>query len=1770
MKLNKFLSVEEKGVRHHTLVTILQERALAEPSREAFTFLGEGGAEEHRVDYASLARQARAIAARLQAEDAPGERALLLYAPGPEYVAAFFGCLFAGVVAVPVYPPDPGRPERSLSRLLAIIRDSGARWALTTSALRGFADALLTEAPELAGLRWLTTDDLPLEASERWRSPEVDTATVAFLQYTSGSTAAPKGVVLTHGNLLHNLAAIHERFGLTRASRGVIWLPPYHDMGLIGGVLAPIHGGLPVDLMSPLTFLQDPFVWLKAISERKGTCSGGPNFAYELCVRKITDAQKATLDLSSWELAFCGAEPVRAETLEAFAQAFAPCGFRREALYPCYGLAEGTLIVTGASRGQGARVRAFWRKELEAHRAVPVGPDEARAHEAQPQVSCGEAVPEQRVCIVDPGTRARLVDGRVGEIWVQGPSVAQGYWRRPTETEQAFGARVEGEDGGPWLRTGDLGFLHEGELFVTGRLKDLIIVRGRNHYPQDLERTVERSHPALRPGCTAVFSLAIGGTEEVAVVQELDRRYPGQDWPTIADAIRRAVAEQHGLSVHTVTLIRAGTLPKTSSGKVQRSACRDAWLAGRLDPVHTASPAEEGPGRLSREALLALPEDERLPMLVRVLARAGALPPGARPEEATPITLGLDSLALVELKHRIEQDLGVRLDLRLLLEGQPLGVLAAHLLEAVRAAPQPDAVPFPPDREAHLLLTPGQRALWFLHQLKPTSPAYVLARAARIHGPLDVAALRRAFDALVERHPSLRATFPTLGEEPIQRLHARRPDVLQVMDVASEDERELHRRLQEEAFRPFDLGRGPLLRATLLSRAPDEYVLLLAVHHIIADFWSLAVLVDELCRLYEAGPGGAALPPAGHPAAWLQWQQQYLAGQAQQADWAYWQQQLAGPLPQLALPPATTQPSDAPAPAPVHHFTLGRDVRRRVEDFSRRHAVTLQTSLLAAFQALLHRLSGQNDIIVGTPVATRGAAGAARLVGYCVNTLPLRVDLAGGPGFAALVRRASAAVHGALKHQEFPFPLIVERLRPERLADRTPIFQTLFVYQRAPLPEHPELAAFAVGTGSARLRLGAANVELLPLAPAASPFELMLAIAPTEDGLACAFEYDPARFDAGLVERLAAQYEHLLASALANEDTPVSRLPLLPPAQLDAHLRHWNATTRSYPPGACLHTLVAAQARRTPDAVALVHGTERVTYAALLARAGGLATRLRQQGVGPEVRVGVFAYRTVDLVVGLLAVLEAGGAYVPLDPAYPRQRLDFIVRDARVSIVLTQRDLEARLPAHEATRLYLDGMRSENLPALVSPPVAVHPDNLAYVLYTSGSTGQPKGVAISHRSAASFVQWAGETFSPEELAGVLAATSICFDLSVFELFATLSHGGRVILADTALHLPELPAAAEVTLINTVPSAIAELLSVRGIPVSVRTINLAGEPLTRGLVRRLYAETRATRVVNLYGPSETTTYSTFTALPAEPIEPVSIGRPVANTQVYVLDRHLQPVPVGVRGELYIGGVGVARGYLERPLLTAERFLPDPFSSTPGARMYKTGDHVRHRPDGTLEFLGRADHQVKLRGFRIELGEIESALRQHPSVRDAVVVTWGADAGRQLVAYVVPASRTPDGTGPGASAQSLREHLRGRLPEFMVPGAIVLLDVLPLTPNGKVDRTALPAPHSGQPDTGPEYLAPRNELEARIAAVWADLLQRERVGVYDNFFDLGGNSLLAIRLATRLSAALQVQASVRTVFEHRTVAALAENLARARPSSSAPGPITVQPRVPYRSE
>ena len=1723
---------------HHLFLTeALRETALSRPTQTAFTFLdGAGGATP--LNYGDLDRQALAIAAQLQQLGGTGRRALLLYPPGLEFVAAFLGCLYGGVVAVPAYPPTS---ERSLPRLLAIARDARPALALTSSELLGKLRPLAARLSGFDAITWVATDQISADLAGEWRDPRPGPEALAFLQYTSGSTAAPKGVMVSHGNLQHNEEMIRRAFGQSAESVIVGWLPLYHDMGLIGNVLQPLYLGAQCILMSPTVFLQRPLSWLEAISRYRATTSGAPNFAYGLCVRKIGEEQRAGLDLASWEVAFNGAEPVRPETLERFAQTFAPQGFRRDAFYPCYGLAEATLFVSGGGKGNPPAVAAFDSSALERHEAVP-SPADGRS-----LVGCGRAWMDQRIEIVDPESGRRAGAGQVGEIWISGPSVAQGYWGQREATEHDFHAHLADTGEGPFLRTGDLGFLRGGELFVTGRRKDLLILRGRNLYPQDIERTVEESHPALRRGCGAAFAVEADGEERLVVVQELDPHRRDEAGAAL-EALRRAVAEEHEAQVHQAVLVRAGTVPKTSSGKIQRHAARAAFLAGTL-AVEAAgalpSAVPEAVGGIDREALLGLPEPQReaalRPALRALAARAMRISPAELREDRPLTAFGLDSLAAIEIQYELESALGVVVDLAELLRGITLQQLAARLLagpadEAAanrRAEMAPVPVAVPADGAP---LTHGQEALWFLQRLQPSNAAYNIAAATDVRPALDAGALRRALELLTERHEALRYALAETAAGPVQRVCPGRTLDFRATDATGWSPAQLAARLREIADRPFDLERDPLLRVALFQTSAGGSTLLLVIHHIVADLWSLALLVSELSELYPRLLQGDVEPLpalALRYTDYVAWQERLLAGERGEALWAYWREQLRGELPTLDLPSDRPRPHLQTFNGGERSEWLSRDLLERIRSLGARHDATLYVTLLAAYQALLHRYSGQEEVLVGSPIFGRAAAALADLVGYFVNPVVLRSRLTDRETFVDVLARARETTLGAFEHHDYPFPLLVERLQPERDPSRSPLFQALFVMEHTPLRMGAELAALALGQPGLRVELGGLVLEPRPIGRSTAQLDLELLVAESGRGLGLVLVYNSDLFDAGTVERFLRHLRTLVAAAVDQPERQVAELPLLAANERSQLLVEWN-DSGDVPAGErCLHDLVAAQAATTPEAEAVVCDGVRLTYGELERRANRLAAHLRSLAVGPEVVVGILTRRSPEMLVAMLATLKAGGAYLPLDPAYPEERLAFMAEDSRMSVVLTDGAGEGLMPPQVRQVSVTAGLDRSGRDG--ASPSGVGPGNLAYVIYTSGSTGRPKGVAIEHRNAVAMIRWAHTFFTPQEYAGVLASTSTCFDMSVFEIFATLAAGGKILLAENALALTELAAREEVVLIDTVPSAMAELLRLGRLPSSIRTVNLGGEALKGSLVREIYDQLPGVeRVVNLYGPSEDTTFSTWSVVRRG--ERPLIGRPLTGEAAYVLDSRMQPVPLGVPGALYLGGEGLARGYQHRPDLTAERFVPNPYGP-PGSRLYQVGDLVRLLPTGELDYLGRLDHQVKIRGFRIELGEIEAVLGEHAGVREAVVAVAGEPA--SLVAWIeaVPGQEPTPG--------ELRAFVARKLPASMVPSAFILLAALPRTPNGKVDRRALSRPVA---TPSAPFVAPATPVEELLAAIWAEVLQVERVGLHDNFFELGGHSLAANRVLSRVCSAFQIKLPLRDLLEVPTVAGLELAIAR----------------------
>lgn len=1732
------------GETVQTLVELLDRRAAENLEDAGYTFLLDGEQAEQRLGYRELQARARALAAALQGGE-PGERVLVLLPPGLDFIVAFFACLYAGLVAVPLPLPQG---KRGLARVLSVIADCKPRFALTS---REVLDKSELERG-FSSLKWIAIDGAPSGGEDgvqsgRWQGPTLAGTSPAFLQYTSGSTAAPKGVVLSHENLLQNERMIADAFAHDAGSVVVGWLPPHHDMGLIGNILQPLYLGVPCVQMAPQHFLLRPLRWLAAIARYRGTTSGGPNFAYDLCVKKTTPAERAALDLSCWRVAFNGAEPVRAATLDRFAEAFAAAGFERSSFYPCYGLAEATLFVTGGAAGRMPVVSHVDPAALERGRARCAAPDDGRT---LPLVGCGHPRAGASIEIVQPVTGERCAAGEVGEIWISGATVAAGYWQRGQENSELFGARMS-DGSGPYLRSGDLGFVQDGELYVTGRLKDLIIIRGRNVYPQDLELCAERSHASLREGGACAFSLEVDGEEQVVLVQEVSE---GASEPErLAQALRKAVAERHEVSLHEVVFIRQGTLPRTTSGKLQRRACRAQLLAGELALVWrsraelTASTPAPSDG----------PQGDLETRLGSIWCEVLACPWIGRHDQF--LSLGGDSLKAMQVSARVREALGYELEPTLLFDSATVASLAVELERqpGVRARDEScdlsasfearGQVVASSDDEASPL-SPIQERLWFLEQLTGGAPVYHIAVAAHLRGTLDPVALRQAIADVTQRHAVLRARFVADGDQVQQRFDGpSQPELVLRAVRPGADAEELAGVLRDEAGRRFEVLDVPPLRWTLFSVDAHRHVLTLVCHHLLLDGWSVNLVQRELWLAYRARAAGRAplLPALGlEYTDYVRAERSAEREKQRSADLDYWKRQVAGSGAPLELP------SDRPRGAVQSYagaraeLWLDAALRGELERLARREGVTFFTVLATGFLAFLYRITGQSDLCLGMPVAGRSQPRLQALAGCCLNTLPLRVAVDGQKPLSRLLGSVAQRVREALAHQAAPFERILSSLPLERDLSRPPLFQVMLSLQ-------PELGALAAGPELA--------IELRQLDTGAAQFDLALDVALDGDGARIAWEYAVELFDRQTIEGFGTQLRRVFEA--------LARQPALRVCEVDLAAAEGPASggAQSLVDSAAaapdVLELVLAGMNRDPAAVALRAAGATLSYAELERASERVARRLQALGCGREQRVATYLPSSPELVVCVLGVLRAGAAYVPLDPQQPRASLLQLLAESGAACLVTDAATAAELRDVARPVVSAEALMAPSPAGEPAPLPAALPEQLAYVIYTSGSTGRPKGVQITRRSLASAcAAWqATHHAAPGELR-MLSTANPAFDVWTADWVRALSSGGTLLFAQPEqtldpVALTALMDAERVSVVDLVPALLAPLLDVwesaAGAPRSLRWCIVGSEAWSLGdyrRLRRLLPE--SAQLSSCYGVTEATIDSAYFEEPS--VAPASadvvradhalvpLGAPFPGTELCVLDRDGRPVPTGAVGELFIGGEGVARGYVDNPRLTAERFVPSAVGKTPGARLYRTGDRARLQRDGVLEFLGRVDHQLKIRGRRVEPGEVEQQLAAHPAVKKCVVVLH---ARRSLVAYVVPhGARVPVG--------ELRVFLRERLAEALVPQSFVWLDVLPLNPNGKLDRKALPDPVQAEAASAP----PSSDLERQIASIWQEVLGVPSVGVRDNFFDLGGHSLLLARVLAALRQGVAPEATMLTLFRHPTVQDLAAALSHPGPGGS----------------
>jgi amino acid adenylation domain-containing protein len=1643
---------------------------------------------EALLSYRDVEQQANQLANLLLARGLrPGDRVAIYQRRDIRAIISLLGVLKAGGCYVPLDEDLPTARVRLLLEKLA------PDFLLCNLELEERVREC--QAPVLLVEHWA---ELLREQPSTDPPVQVGPEDLAYVMYTSGSTGEPKGVEIRHGSVSNYTQALCELLDVETGWHFATVSSLAADLGNTSIFCGLASGGC-VHVL-PYTLVTD------------GAALAHYAEQFPLDVLKIVPSHLQALLTTAGggvlpkQRLILGGEALPWSLVQQMQRRGATCR-----LYNHYGPTEATIGALVNALGPVEHINIL--AEGERSNSVPIG----------------RPIGNMQVSIRDELGK-RVSEGVQAELYLAGKGLAAGYLEAPEATRERF---VDLEDAGRrerWYRTGDIVRENgQGQIEFIGRKDSQVKLRGYRIELGEIEEHLRR-HPDIREAAVRLFTDGQNGQEGYLVGYLVPWKKPGPG----QQEVREALLQEMPSYLVPSRIVTLEQLPLSANGKLNR---QQLPVPGPQEDQEMDNKLEEGRTPIE-EVMLGI---WRQVLGVKKIGRNEDF-----------FQLGGHSLLGTRVIARLRTVFGVDVPITWLFEAPTVAKLSERIAEVLRQG-QETAIPplVPATRDQLLPLSFAQQRLWFLDQLEPGSTVYNIPRAARLRGQLNRLALLQALDGVIQRHESLRTTFPMYEGQPVQQIHPQPLTHLIVLDLHTLDpqqrEQEARRLALQEAQTPFDLARGSLLRCWLLSLAEqDDHVLLLTMHHIVSDGWSSNILIRELNRLYQAflQRERAMLPPLPiQYADYALWQSSWLQGEMLTRQLDYWKTRLAGLSP-LDLPTDYPRPAIQTFRGGLQRLLLPARLSQQLRALSQREGVTLFMTLLAAFQVLLSRYSGQQDLAIGTPIANRTREEVEGLIGFFINTLVLRLDLSDNPSFVELLAQVRTVALGAYMHQDVPFEQVVEALQPQRDLSRSPLFQVLFELQN--MPEEAE----TMGPSSSQ-------AESFATEQYTAKFELSMVMTESEQGLHTTLEYNSDLFTASTIDRFLNHFQTLLEGIVSAPEQRISALPLLTSAERERLLWHSNQVSQELPPPLHYSLLLAQQVARTPERIAICDQHQQLTYAALWQRVQCVASNLQQQGVGPETLVGLYLERSCSLLISVLAIWQCAAAYVPLDPAYPQERLRLILKQARVPLLLTTATLQEQVPDEEIGMQVLCVEDLEKLEVTdESSPFAVPllSQHLAYVIYTSGSTGIPKGAMVTHEGMLNHL-WAKITTLDLTEADIIAQTaSTSFDISVWQLLAGLLQAGRVqILPDVLAHDPHLllhtVQEKAVTILQVVPSMLNIMLdepAVDGLAsTGLRWLIVTGEAMPRALCQRWWKQQKNIPLLNAYGPTECSDDVTHAILRQEhdgQYWNVPIGTPIINTQLYVLDTHMEPVPQGVIGEIYVGGMGIGRGYLRDSWRTAEVFIPNPYSTQTGSRLYRTGDRGRYREDGQLEFVGRYDGQVKLRGYRIELGEIEALLSQHPHMKQSVVILYGKETQeKRLVAYIVSDEKE------SANIGTLGSYLKGKLPDYMIPDQFVPLEALPLTPNGKVNRSALPTPHwedsREEESGGKKLLSPMEEL---VLQVWQQILHREQIGLQENFFEIGGHSLLATQVVARLRRMIHTEIPLVMLFEAPTISSLANRL------------------------
>ncbi|MDO6435727.1 amino acid adenylation domain-containing protein [Flavitalea sp. BT771] len=1683
---------------NHRITDCLEHCAETKAEKVAFTYLADGEDIEINLTWRELCADAKAIASRLRKDRTPGARVILLYPPGTDFIKAFFACLYADLIAVPCPLTGRGRWAEAPGRIAA---DCGATLILTSTS-GGRQHRLEKENP---GCRVLCSDLIGDDTAE----PDDGQRTksdIAFLQYTSGSSGKPKGVMVTHDNVICNQELIKAAFRQDEKAVIVSWLPFHHDMGLIGNILHTVYLGAKCVLMAPSDFIQRPLRWLKAIHKYKGTTSGGPDFAYELCAKKISDDEKKDLDLSSWKTAYNGAEPVRAATLREFAAAFGACGFKAGSFQACYGMAEATLLIAAAPNGDGPRTIEY---------VAPGAP-------LYELVSCGRPYGYD-VQIVDGDGKA-LKEKEVGEIWINGNSVARGYWGDKQENA-SFDHDFQGNER-RYFRTGDLGMFEGGELFICGRIKDLIILNGVNYYPGDIEEVAAGCSDLIPSRGCAAFTIEKEQKEKLVVVCEVDNDSAAA-YDHICRDIASALSEAFGIGAEEIVLIRKGTLAKTTSGKVRRPANKDLFANNALNIVYRSPFRDALPD--SRGYILS-PTEKRILDAVREVSGIGDV----HPDDAL-FSAGLDSIKMVQLAGLLPDIM----DDYTLLFSYPTIRSLAGFIDARNSSGQ--IIFRATVQQAVHDLSTVQKAMWYDQQLKGESTCYNLPVVLEWDTPPDLMILEKTLNEIIREQEILRTSFPRQGDRVVQLVGDYLHVGIKSIDLSSPADVSQHKgylqTVRQEANKYIDVTRLPLFHLTAIRLDDGTCKLLLVAHHLIADGYALMLLSSELRARYDATVANRQIPSrlsSFQYRDYIAFDALRSASPEMEATHQYWLAQLRDAA-EFKLPYdfPRTDINDRKGASVID--VIHRDQWTAVDRLARQHGVTVYTVLQCAFVLLMSKFSRRKEVILGMPVAGRDHPALRNMLGIFVNTVLLRYKLADIVTIEDLLSEIKTAIERGLRHHRYSPGLIAEQLGLGRRIGGFPFtavfFNGLLFLENKDVPD-----AFGFFPGNTGIDM---NVDLnCYITGAGDVFHVRM-------------DYRTACFRETTVKLLLKEFKQILGLVTQAPGTAIAPIYNARFSRLSADekariIQLSSGETRTYPPGEHIASLVEKQAAATPERTAIVCGGRAVTYRDANGKANHLAKLLRERGVRQGDFVAMFMDKGLEIPICMLALLKIGAPFVPIDLDWPVKRIDLLMEELEPALLVFNKGGRKVHPGggHEQIEIAFDLLDT----GLPDTKDSISLDTPIYGMYTSGTTGMPKCTVNIQRGILNRLLYMNKRYGQNKEESVLFASKYDYDACVWQMFWPLLNGGKTVIPtpaeDMDFHaLIDLIEQEQVTFTDFVPSVFSvfvDYLEISGEKgktkaSSLRQLLIGGEAMNPKAIRRFREMLPEVGITNTYGATEASMGTVFFEISGEIGDNIPIGRPIDNVKALLLDEELQPVAPGEPGELYLGGDCVGLGYLKDETRTNASFIPNPVPESGQGTLYRTGDMARFE-NGNILYIGRRDLQVKINGVRIELGEIEASLLKHEHIHEAVVLLDKKDPDdAYLVAYIK--------TGEAVDPFRLNRFLSQWLPDHMLPAAYVKVREFPRIGIGKVDKRALAAMPNEKLKMAAAYEAPATRMEERLAALWSGLLNRQQIGRNDDFFSIGGNSLKAMQLQTRIQADMGYRTGLREIFTHPILADLA---------------------------